>query len=71
MELGSSLGAWGEGTLAAQEECTVIVQPGESIQAAIDQAQEGDVICLAEGTWVENVKIEKSLTRVVQARRGR
>jgi len=52
-----------EGTFAqAQEECTVTVQPGQSIQAAIDQAQEGAVICLAEGTWSENLKIEKSLT---------
>lgn len=54
------------GLLTAQEEamseCTVTVQPGESIQAAIDAAAEGLVICLTKGTWKENVKIEKSLT---------
>ena len=42
--------------------CTIWVQLGESIQTAIDQAPEGAVICLAEGTWEENIKIEKSLT---------
>ena len=42
--------------------CTIRVQPGESIQAAIDQAPEGAVICLSEGMWEENVKITRSLT---------
>jgi len=64
--LGSVSGHFGVGgdTLVqaqGQAECTVTVQPGESIQAAIDRAAEGDVICLAEGTWEENIKIEKSL----------
>lgn len=45
-----------------KSECSAVVRPGESIQAAISQAAEGDVICLAEGTWEENFKIEKSLT---------
>jgi parallel beta-helix repeat protein len=45
-----------------QPECTVTVQPGESIQAAIDKAEEGAVICLAEGTWEENLVIGKGLT---------
>jgi len=39
----------------------VTVLPGESIQAAIDQAPEGAVICLTEGTWEENIEIKKTL----------
>ncbi len=41
--------------------CAVTVQPGESIQRAIDAAQEGAVICLSAGTWEENVVIAKSI----------
>jgi len=47
---------------ALAEACTITVQPGESIQEAIDQAPEGAVICLAEGEWVETVVVRKSLT---------
>jgi parallel beta-helix repeat protein len=43
-------------------DCAVMIQPGESIQAVIDTAEEGAVICLAEGTWEENIVIKKSLT---------
>jgi parallel beta-helix repeat protein len=51
------------GALAEEaRECTVTVQPGQSIQAAIAGAQEGAVICLGEGSWQENLKIEKALT---------
>jgi parallel beta-helix repeat protein len=46
----------------AQEPCTLTVRPGESIQAAVDSAPEGAVICLPEGEWMEYVTIEKSLT---------
>ena len=46
----------------AQADCTVTVQPGQSIQKAIDGASEGAVICLATGTWQENIEIKKSLT---------
>jgi len=48
--------------LAAQN-CTVTLSPNESIQQAIDNAPPGAVICLEEGTWVENIEIVgKSLT---------
>ena len=52
------------GTAAAEEtpSCTITVQPGESIQAAIDAAPEGALICLASGEWQENLTISKSLT---------
>lgn len=43
-------------------ECSVRVRPGESIQAAIDSAEAGAVICLSRGEWIENVVIPKSLT---------
>jgi parallel beta-helix repeat protein len=46
----------------AQPACDLWVEPGESIQEKIDDASPGTVICLEEGTWQENLKIEKSLT---------
>ena len=52
--------AWAQGQ--GQRECTAWVWPGESIQAAIDRAEAGAVICLAAGTWEENVEIKKTLT---------
>jgi len=45
-----------------QAECSVTVRPGESVQAAIDAAEAGAVICLARGEWVENIVISKSLS---------
>ena len=53
--------ASGSGSLAA-EGCTITLSPGESIQQAIDDAPPGAVICLEEGTWEENLVIEKSVT---------
>ncbi len=50
----------GLGALA--KPCTITVQPGESIQAAIDAAPEGAVVCLAEGGWDEHLVIGTSLT---------
>lgn len=45
-------------------DCAVTVRPGESIQAAIDAAQPGDVICLARGEWTESLVIDRSVTLV-------
>lgn len=47
-----------------QIDCSLTVQPGQSLQAAIDAAAAGDVICLARGTWTENIVIDKPLTLV-------
>jgi nitrous oxidase accessory protein len=42
--------------------CTIFVQPGKSIQAAINEAPPGAVICLPAGEWREHLTIGKSLT---------
>lgn len=44
------------------QDCTVTVQPGQSIQSAIDAAAEGAVICLAAGAWEEKIQITRGLT---------
>jgi len=49
---------------AVQHGCVVTVRPGQSIQAAIDAADAGAVICLARGAWTENIVIDKPLTIV-------
>ncbi|MFV8414992.1 right-handed parallel beta-helix repeat-containing protein, partial [Methanosarcina mazei] len=38
----------------------IIVQPGDSIQAAIDSSKSGDTITIKPGTYTENVNITKS-----------
>jgi nitrous oxidase accessory protein len=63
--LGLAAGLFSLGTSSGTQDqlpCTVTVQAGESIQAAIDAAEEGAVVCLAEGTWEENIEIGKGLT---------
>lgn len=40
----------------------ITVNPGESIQAAIDKASSGDIIKINSGTYKENIDINKRLT---------
>jgi len=47
---------------AQSTSCATMLSPDQSIQAAIDDARRGDVICLEAGTWTENVEITRSLT---------
>lgn len=48
-------------SLSAQA-ATLRVQPGESLQQAIDKAQPGDTVEVARGLYVGNFKIDKALT---------
>jgi parallel beta-helix repeat protein len=56
------IGIWGSGTASAE---TITVQKGDSIQAAVDQASEGDTIEVAKGTYKENVEISTSGIKLV------
>ncbi|MCL6643160.1 MAG: right-handed parallel beta-helix repeat-containing protein [Candidatus Bipolaricaulota bacterium] len=44
------------------QNCAITVQPGQSIQHAINTVSEGALVCLAAGTFTENVTINKSLS---------
>ena len=41
--------------------CTILVGPGESIQAAVDRAAPSTVICLAAGIYHESIRISRSV----------
>lgn len=41
------------------QSCTVTLNPGQSIQRAVDSVSAGAVICLAEGAWQENLVVTK------------
>ncbi|MCZ2837649.1 right-handed parallel beta-helix repeat-containing protein [Modestobacter sp. VKM Ac-2985] len=60
-----TIGALPVGTAAAGGPSTLVVRPGESIQAAVDRASSGDTIKIAAGTYQEAVCVEgKGLTIV-------
>jgi len=42
--------------------CDAVVNPGGSIQGAVDAAASGDVICIKPGTYSETIRIDKSVT---------
>ncbi len=50
------------GVVWVDTDCMVTVHPEESIQAAIDEAPDGAVICLQRGTWDESVRVDRSVT---------
>jgi|GEM_PF-4864678 len=45
-----------------KEDCNVTLDTDQSIQAAIDKARPGSVVCLKEGRWEESILISKPLT---------
>ncbi|MCS7198511.1 MAG: right-handed parallel beta-helix repeat-containing protein [Candidatus Bipolaricaulota bacterium] len=44
------------------QDCAITVQPGQSLQQAINAVDEGALVCIAAGTFPENITIGKSLT---------
>jgi len=47
--------------LSAAQAVTITVKPGESIQKAIDEASDGDIIEILAGTYNESINVTKSL----------
>ena len=44
------------------QNCSITVQPGQSIQQAINTVGEGALVCVASGTFTENITITKSVS---------
>lgn len=65
------LAALPAGTAAARGGSTHTVNPGESIQAAVDRAASGDTIRLGAGTFTEAVCIDHKALKIVGAGMGR
>jgi predicted outer membrane repeat protein len=49
-------------TLARPQASVIVVNPGESIQAAIDAADPGDTILINAGTYTENLTLGKAVS---------
>lgn len=47
---------------AEAQNCAVTLQPGQSVQQAINAVSEGALVCLAAGTFTENLTITKNLS---------
>ena len=65
------LAALPAGTAAARGSTTQLVNPGQSIQAAVDRARSGDTIRLGAGTFSEAVCVDGKALRIVGAGAGR
>ena len=60
-----TVGALPVGTAAAGGPSTLVVRPGESIQAAVDRASSGDTIKIAPGTYQEAVCVEGKGLKII------
>ncbi|MFB6286012.1 MAG: right-handed parallel beta-helix repeat-containing protein [Candidatus Bipolaricaulia bacterium] len=43
-------------------QCTTVATPTDQLQAIVDEARSGDVICLGEGEWRSSIVVETSVT---------
>ena len=43
-------------------QCTTVITPNDQLQAVIDEATSGDVLCLGEGEWTSSAIVETSVT---------
>ncbi len=46
----------------AASRCTTVITPSDDLQAMLDEAEAGDVLCLGEGEWAGSVVVETSVT---------